>query len=346
MGAAHGEACRGAIHELYGLRIANAIEQAMTYGQRQTDETKLLGLAERSRPIVERFHPEGWEEIEGIAAGAGLQPIQVWAMNALTDLRDVAAFAEVPAPDGLGCSSFVVQGNRTAGRPFCGQTWDLMTDNMPFVHMVRRRPVNGPTTLCLTTTGCLSLIGMNEHGVAIGTTNIRAYDSRLGVGYLDVIHRALNARSLTDARRVIEQAPRAGAHYFYVLDAAGAAVAIECTATQHHSVSVETGGYVHCNHMVCASNLELEVKGTPMGSSAFRQQRLTTLLNDGPAPLNECDLMAFLGDAEGGENAISRHDFNGISSNGAVVMEPAAGQLWAVHGPADQGQWVHMLVAG
>ncbi len=345
MGQAHGEACRDLVHALYNRRIANAVEQARTYGGRTIDEAGLLSLSDRCVPMVQTFHPEGWDELCGIAEGAGLTPAQVWTMNALTDLRDVAAFADISPADGEGCSSFVVQADRTAqGRRFCGQTWDLSTDNMPHVLMVRRTPTDGPETLCLTTTGCLSLVGMNAYGVAVGTTNIRSYDSRLGVCYLDVIHKALTASTTASAQTIISEAPRAGAHYFFVLDASGAAVALECTAAQHEAVPVSYGAYIHCNHFLAPSLLELEVKGTPMASSHHRQARLTALLESASAPITPDDLMAFLSDREGGANAISRHDFAGISSNGAIIIEPTQGQLWAVHGPPDAGQWQRMTV--
>ena len=345
MGQAHGEACRDLIHALYSRRVANAIEQALTYGGRTIDEAGLLSLSDRCVPLVQAFHPSGWDELCGIADGAGLTPTQIWTMNALTDLRDVAAFADLSPADGEGCSSFVVQGDRTAeGRRYCGQTWDLSTDNMPHVLMVRRTPTEGPETLCLTTTGCLSLVGMNADGVAVGTTNIRSYDSRIGVCYLDVIHKALTASTTDAARAIITEAPRAGAHYFFVLDAAGAASAIECTAAQHEAVPVSTGAYIHCNHFLAAALLELEVKGTPTASSHHRQSRLTTLIESASAPITPDALMTFLADTAGGANAISRHDFAGISSNGAVILEPGRGQLWAVHGPPDAGQWQRMTM--
>ena len=343
MGAAFGEACRDEIRSLYALRINNAIEQAMSYGGRRTDERKLLTVAEQCLPIVQAYHPSGYEELEGVAAGAGLCLAQIWAMNALTDLRDLAAFSDLASADAEGCSSIVVGADVASdGVGLCGQTWDLSTDNMPFVLMVRRRPTTGPETLCLTTVGCLSLIGMNAHGVAVGTTNIRASDVRLGVGYLDVIHRALTAKSASEARTAISEAPRAAAHYFYVIDATGDAWAIECTAKAHESVDASQGVYVHCNHFLQAPLLDLEVRGTPMASSHHRQARLTELAKSAAHPLSESALMRSFEDTSGGDNAICRHDFNGISSNGAVVMAPSRRALWVVHGPPDSGRWTSM----
>lgn len=345
MGVEFGRRCRAEIEALYALRLANAVAQAREYGGRSVDEAWLLDVAGRCLPFVEAHHPAGLEELEGIAEGSGLALAQIWSMNALTDLRDVAAFSELPAPSVLpedeGCSSIVVHEQATASDvgPLTGQTWDLGTDNMPFVCMVRRRPTEGPATICLTTVGCLSLIGANDQGLAVGTTNLRSTDSRLGVGYLDVIHRMLASRSFDEARRSLFEARRSGAHYFYLASAEGRIATFEGTATCLAEQELTSGFSVHCNHMLQLENLGVEVRGTPTASTHRRQQRLEELARGAGAPLRPEDLRGFFADEDGGELAINRKDYQGVSSNASVVIAPALGVLWSVHGPADLGTW-------
>lgn len=337
LGIGFGEHCREAISELYAIRMANAIAQTKLYGRRTVSEADLLNLAEQCLEPVAEFHPAGLEELQGIAEGAQLDLAQIWAMNALTDLRDVAAFG--PPPDGEGCSSIMVSPPASStNEAYMAQTWDLGTDNMPYVRMVSRAPTDGPKTLCMTTVGCLSLIGLNEHGIAVGTTNLRTRDSRIGVGYLDVIHRALSMRTLEAAVKVVRTAPRAGAHYFSVVDGEGRAVGLECSATQVSEVPVAHGTYVHCNHGIEEAVMQREVPNTPMASSHYRQQRLEHLAAE-PSSLSPSDLKTFLADTEGGELAINRKDFGNISTNGAVVVAPGQRRLWVIHGPADSGEW-------
>lgn len=343
MGVAFARACGDAIAGLYEARVLNAIEQAAQYGGNHVTEGHLVEIGRASLPIVERYHPAGYEELAGIAEGSGMDLVRVWVMNALTDLRDIAAYTDVarwaPLVDGEGCSSFVLQGDRAAdGTAYVGQTWDLSTSNMPFVRLLRRRPKDGPSTLCLTTVGCLSLIGMNEAGIAVGTTNIRTLDARAGVCYLDVLHKALHQTDFESAVHEMVDAPRAGAHYFYVADAEGRAAGLECSAAKHARIDVPAGPYVHCNHVLEEQNAALEAPGTPVLSSHHRQGRLAALLEGGRQHTAE-DLMGFLADHEGAELSICRHDYNGISSNGSVIMNPATRRLWAVHGPACEGTW-------
>lgn len=336
MGRAFGEACRDQIGGLYAARVQNAITQAESYGGRTITEADVRQIARRSLPIVRDWAPRGIEELEGVAEGANLDIEQIWAMNALTDLRDVAAWGDPALWEAEGCSSFVVAPDVAKdGRSLCGQTWDLAADNMPYVLLVSRKPEGKPATRALTTVGCLSLIGMNEDGVAIGTTNIRTLDARLGVCYLDVIHAVLEETTLDGAVSRIRSAPRAGAHYFYVMDRKGLGAAVECSAQHAHVQSIDSGVYVHCNHTLMQPNAELEVKGTPTASTHHRQARMAELFD--ARDITPEDTFSHMSDLEGGANAICRRDYEGITSNAAVVMSPTDGTMWAVHGPPCEG---------
>jgi isopenicillin-N N-acyltransferase-like protein len=261
-------------------------------------------------------------------------------MNGLTDIRDVLAWGGELEALG-GCSAFMVQGDQTrSGKLLAGQTWDLATDNMPYVVGVERIPDAGPRTWSLTTVGCLSLIGLNEHGIAVGTTNIRTIDSRPGVTYLSMIHKALGARGLPDAIAAISSAQRAGAHFYWLICAAtvaGAegrerAFAIECTPTLVDTFELCEGTYVHTNHCMIPAHVAIE-GNTPSASSHARQGRLEQLIaaDSGQADLDVAK--RWLADRANGENAISRKDFAGISSNGAVVVEPGSRTIHVCHGP-------------
>jgi isopenicillin-N N-acyltransferase-like protein len=206
---------------------------------------------------------------------------------------------------------------------------------------VRRAPEGGPRTVSLTTDGCLSLIGLSEEGIAVGTTNIRTTDARAGVSYLDVIHRALSARTFEAAAAAVTDAPRAGAHYYHLADGQGRAAGIECTALRSARIDVAAGTYVHCNHVLVEAHCALEARG-PLASSRQRQARLAELLEGHPGAIRVPDLERFLADHRHGEDAICRHDLGGITSNASVILDPARRVLRAVQGPACAGRWIEV----
>ncbi|MEI6032905.1 MAG: C45 family peptidase [Verrucomicrobiae bacterium] len=167
----------------------------------------------------------------------------------------------------------IVAGDRVAsGHLLLGQTWDLHTDNMPFVRLVHRKPKNASETWSLTLAGCLTLVGINAEGIVVGNTNLETTDARIGVQYLTVLHRALRSRSLAEAVEVIYQAPRSAAHHYYVAGPDGVATGVECSATRAVCSEFKSGTYVHCNHALNAKIASLEVH-PPTPSSHHRQMR-------------------------------------------------------------------------
>ncbi|WP_052556648.1 C45 family autoproteolytic acyltransferase/hydolase [Enhygromyxa salina] len=344
IGEAFGRQCRAEIPLLYAARLRNAIGQAKLHGGRDVGEEAVLKVARACVEPTRAYHPDGFAELEGIARGAELPLEKILAMNGLTDLRDILAWGGELESLG-GCSAFMLGGNVTrTGKLLCGQTWDLATDNMPHVIAVHRRPSHSPQTWTLTTDGCLSLIGLNEAGIAIGTTNIRTTDARPGVTYLSMIHKALAASSLEDAALAISSAPRAGAHFYFLADASGRGLALECTPDHVDATPVEAGVYVHTNHCLVPANQAIE-SDTPSSSSHARQVRLEALIEADRGRADLDSAKRWLADRESDELGICRLGFNGISSNGAVIMEPQSGTIHVCHGPAHEAAWFDLRAA-
>lgn len=341
IGEAFGEISRPEIHELYRLRVDNAVAQALKYGGQRVDEAQLLAVAAASIDVTRDYHPDGFTELEGIAQGADLPLVKVLAMNGLTDFRDVLSWpGNVAAAhaDLGGCTAIVAHRDR-AGAIVCGQTWDLATDNLPFVIGMVRAPAGGPVTRTLTTDGCLSLIGMNDRGIAVGTTNIRTTDARPGVNYLSILHKALAQDSFEAAVQAVVTAPRAGAHFYYVADAERVTL-LECSARVAHRQDLARGVAVHANHCLLPENQAIE-GSPPTSSSRFRQARMEALASE-TKRLGPEVVQGFFADVAGGSDAICRDDIDGLNTNGAVVMVPEQGAIRIVQGVPSRGSWVDL----
>lgn len=299
---------------------------------------QILEVAAKCLKPTEEYDPIGYEEFTGIAHGANLTPEQCYVLQGLTDLRDVMALDS--APNGEGCSSLILGSDRsTTSSIILAQSWDLQTSNMPFVRLVHRRPDNGPQTISLTLTGCLSLIGINEYGIAVGTTNLQTTDARIGVQYLSVLHRALRCTTLLDAVECITQAPRASGHYYYAASPDGQAVGIECSATRHVIYPFNQGCFTHCNHALSEDIARFEAHA-PTPSTNHRQKRLTELLRNHTSPISMNDVKQFLSDHDGGpDRCICRHDHDNISTNAAVILSPATLEIYACRSHPHTGQW-------
>jgi isopenicillin-N N-acyltransferase-like protein len=340
MGEAFGEAFREPIAALYALRLENALRQATQFGGRPASEALLLRLAGACLTACEGYDARGSEELRGIARGSGQSPERVLAMQGLTDLRDGLAWGDLSELGADGCTAVLAQRDACVdGRPRMAQSWDLASDNAPFVVAVHRRPANALETWSVTTVGCLSLMGVNAAGLALGTTNLRTRDAGVGVPYLSLIHRALAERDAETAVRGIAAAPRAGAHSYLALDAAGEARVVECTGRLSQIFRVRAGTHVHTNHCQVPAHAALEAD-TPRRSSEARLARMRALVAERHGAIDGAWLRGCFADAAGGALAICRRDFDGISTNAAVVITPELGELWACAGvPDDPAKW-------
>lgn len=329
MGRAHGEAWRECIHEVCEHRLEVTIRFGGGHCAEWTRDT-LLAAMEPFVAAQAAWSPAVHDEFLGIAEAAGVSPAALMLGNGFTDLRDYAARR---APDAGECTTFTALPEATAdGALYLGQTWDMDQHMLPHVFVCRREPRDGPATLGVTTCGCLSLIGLNQHGVAIGNSNLRATDARVGVHYLAVIHQALAQSSLAAAAEVVRGAPRVSGHHYYLADAA-LAVHLETTAERCVELARDADCHVHSNDYRDAGNRALGMAIDPLGRSIERRCALSAALAAGPPSLESLQR-----GLEHPEVAVREPVLSSLTC-AAVVMRPASRELWATHGAPEPGGW-------
>lgn len=337
MGHAHGEQLRDEIHRFVGQRFA-ALEAYMKERD-LLDIPGFLAVGRECLRIAESWDPDGTRELLAIAEAADVDPVRLYSAGNMTDLRDVVLLP--PTASDEGCSALVVPPNLAAdSRLYAAQTWDLNPTDLEFVVAVHRKPAGGLESWSITCTGCLSLMGMNETGLTVGTTNIKARDTQPGVGYLSLLHRALASSNVSEAKAVIESAPRAAAHTYWLADAEGA-VELECGSRQVSERRLGSVPLTRTNHCMAPGLVQLQGEPTS-ASSAKRLERLDAWLGQGGQ--NVTTLRALFSDRSDGLDSVNRYleDDTGTSTNACMVGVPVRRELWACQGPADRGSWVRL----
>lgn len=337
MGHTHGEQLRDDIQRFVEQRF-EALEVYMTE-RNQLDIAGFLGAGAECLRISERWDEAGTRELRATAEAANVDVVRLYAAGNMTDLRDVVLLPSSEADE--GCSALVVPSNLSSDSAiYAAQTWDLNPTDLEFVVAVHRTPDRGPETWSITCTGCLSLMGMNERGLTVGTTNIKARDTQPGVGYLSLIHRALASENVAEAKESIRTAPRAAAHTYWLADAAGA-VELECGSRRVTERQLDSSPLTRTNH--CMAPALAALQGEPTSpSSAKRLQKLDAWLSQGGQ--NLATLRALFSDRSDGLLSINRYleDGTGTSTNACMIGTPARRELWACQGPADRSTWVQL----
>lgn len=335
MGQAHGEAARQLIRGFMSDRL-RAGEQ---FVRERRHDGSFLATAAACLAVLRDWDPAGWDEHHGVAAGAGVDPVGLYAAANLTDIRDAACFRPLASSaESEGCTAALVPAARSAsGAPLAAQTWDLNSPDVAFVVAVRRRPSDGPATVSITCAGCPSLIGLNAEGLAFGTTNLKVHGVRPGVPYLSILHRLSRCRDRAAAAAVVHTAPRAAAHNYWLADPSGIED-WECTADGAGRRSGEVP-LCRTNHCLDPANAAREVEA-PTASSLARLARVQETL---AAPrIAVGDLRTLFADRSRGRDSINRYpeDGTGTATNACVIAEPGERRLHACRGPADRGAWV------
>lgn len=334
LGQEQGEQLRERIGAFIDQRLTAFGEYSRERGGPNVEQFLAAGAA--CLRVFERWDPEGAAEHRGIAEAANVTPEALYGSTNMTDVRDVLL---LPSPKhDEGCTSLLVPASLSrSAQVIVGQTWDLNPTDLDFVVAVHRRPLHGPETWSVTCAGALSLTGMSAAGVAVGTTNIKTRRSRLGVGYLSLLHRAIRTRSAAEARSLVSAAPRAAAHTYWLADAEGA-TELECDPDTVIERRADTQPLARTNH--CLSDTMREAEGeAPTASSQKRLARASETLRAGDHDV--ASLQALMRDRSDGVDSINRYteDQQGTTTNACLIAIPARLELWACRGPADRGHW-------
>jgi isopenicillin-N N-acyltransferase-like protein len=110
------------------------------------------------RKLVADHAPDLLEEMDGIAAGAGVHPDEVLALNARGEIarNHASGFTEMD-----GCSSFVLLPEATGdGHVYCGQNWDWRAETEATTVLVRIVQPPKPTVIMQVEAG-----QVGRHGV-------------------------------------------------------------------------------------------------------------------------------------------------------------------------------------
>jgi isopenicillin-N N-acyltransferase-like protein len=339
MGCAYGARFKPQILRFVEMRLASAETYFADWGRGSVDQ--LLSVGAQCWEAAKSFHPEGAREHEGIASAVGISPERLYATTNMTDVRDVVLLPDVQPPsEDEGCTSALIPPAENHSGLY-GQTWDLNPPDIEYIVGLHRLPDHGLETWTVTCAGCLTLVGMNENGISVGTTNLKTWRSRVGVGYLSVLHKAVSQQTWSAASEVCERAPVAGAHSYWIGGSAGG-VEWERSPGEAFRRDTMSGAIGRANHCLFEPHQEREAV-SPTPSSQSRFDRVSALVQD-PEYHTVDGLKRLFGDRADGVNSINRYpeDQQGTTTNSVVITSPQERVMFACRGSADRGAWYRL----
>lgn len=355
LGYIHGKTYAKEIGELTEERLRLCCDPFWTGGQQVTLE-EVLTIGRACLRYHETFAPELMEEMRGMAEATGIGINELVIMNGFTDFVDIlanpAVLARHHAPqtragEVTDCTAFIVAPSASAdGCGYLGQTWDMHASATPYVLMLDVRPLQAPALMTFTIAGCVGMIGMNEHGVAVGINNLLGAEGRPGVHWVYVVRKMLAQRTVDEALAILQNAPLSGAHNYLLLgptvDGALRGYNVEHMASRFAVIPVHSV-YAHTNHCLIQEMFEVERprKALSHESTLARYDQASHFLNTQAGSITAETLMALTRCHEQDGPSVCAHVQPGydIESSGACIMSPSDGKLWALWGNPCQNDY-------
>jgi isopenicillin-N N-acyltransferase like protein len=181
--------------------------------------------------------PDLAEEVDGLAAGAGISRDEAWLLQLR---REILGYSRVTAGD---CTSYA----SVRGAPVLAQTVDL---NGNLDDQIAVLAVRGPRhrSLTLSFAGLLGYLGVNDAGVAIGLNLVLGGDWDRGVPpYLAIRHALDNADSVDHAVAILAGLPLASSRSFTICGQ-DKAVCVEALGAERRVL--EGKELFHTNHFL------------------------------------------------------------------------------------------------
>ncbi|HJS71024.1 MAG TPA: C45 family peptidase, partial [Gaiellaceae bacterium] len=207
-------------HPEAGKQIGRATADAI---RRSVGDANLdLALIERYRAVTCEHVPWVVEELDGAAAGAGVDTLAVFAAS----IEELA-----PAEATTGCSDLVVTGARTAdGHLLVAHTNDLYAEDEDEIVAIEWRVPGQPVAFTLGTGPWIS-VGWNDAGLSVTGNEVSPNDERVGIPRLLQVRDVLARRTLDEAVAASLHPARASAYNWVLAHSDGRAANVEASAT-------------------------------------------------------------------------------------------------------------------
>ena len=331
-------------HRTVGRQIGEACEAEIVpsverdLGPRYSRES-YRALAARYRTVTAQSYPWLIDELQGVAAGAGVDELDVFAAS----IEELWTEPTEAPPEGRGnpgpaspdrgkCSDLVATPPLTEdGATLVAHNNDLAAESEARLVALEWSVDDEPRMFTIGIGPWIS-VGWNAAGLSLTGNELTPNDERVGIPRLLQVRDILRQSSVDDAVKVALHPDRASSYCNLLAHRDGTVVCVEGSASDAELIRPEGGRLAHTNHYVAERMLGFEGDPRYARHSAVRYRRARTLLDDmaaGGEPVTTDALRAALGDHAGAPDSLCRHTEDGASSKTVFwcVADVSAGRV-------------------
>ena len=251
-GHSHGETLRERINEALKIWAQATMTSRGTRAPKDIDTycTEFLN-ATALIPHARRATPDLYDELVGIAEGAGQPLARILAYNLMDEQWWYDARPDAPPP---GCSLIATP---VRGGHLLAQNMDLPAHMDGSQVVLRLGGADIPQTLVLSAAGMIGLTGANDAGLAIGVnTLLMLRHAADGLPVAMALRHALGARNRADAVARLRGVGHASGQH-YALATSDGISSVECSALSCAPLPLPPDGVLlHTNHPLANGDVD------------------------------------------------------------------------------------------
>jgi isopenicillin-N N-acyltransferase like protein len=291
-------------HRQVGVQIGTATAAVVRRHADAVDAGRLAqAVAYRDATAAEL--PWLVEELDGVAEGAGADPLAVFAAS----IEEIWADAAVPAGR---CSDLVGCGPATAdGHVWVAHCNDLEPECEEELVALEWRVAGDPVSFTIGIGPWIS-VGFNSAGLALTGNELSPSDDRVGIPRLLLVRDILRRRTLEQAVLAAFHPRRASSYNNLLSHRDGGVVSVEGSATDAELLRPEGGTLAHTNHYTSARMSRYERDPGSTAGSRARQRSACAWLER--RPITPGLLREALSDHTGAPDSLCRHVEDGAAS--------------------------------
>jgi isopenicillin-N N-acyltransferase-like protein len=246
------------------------------------------------------------EELDGVAEGAGADPLAVFAAS----IEEIAVAEPAPASR---CSDLVATAPATPdGHVWAAHNNDLGPESEGELIALEWRVPGDPVSFTIGIGPWIS-VGFNSAGLALTGNELSPNDDRVGIPRLLLVRDILRRRTLAEAVEAALHPRRASSYNNLLSHRDGGVISVEGSATDAELLRPdERGTLAHTNHYTSPRMAAFERDPGDIEGSCTRQRAARSWLERGPATPDL--LRAALSDHEGAPDSLCRHVEHGAQS--------------------------------
>lgn len=302
--------------EIGGEQISQEIKESFAELPGGRTREQQLALAAEYRAFTEPRLPWLIEEFDGVAEGAGVDPLEFFASS----IEEIWYEPRTKKTQGR-CSDLVAGPAATAnGHLIVGHTNDLRPAAEPLITAIEKQVPGEPVTFQLGGVPWLS-VGWNSAGLSLTGNELSPNDEQIGISRSHQVFDMLRSTSLDQMLASAIRPDRASSYNNVLASSDGNVVNVEGSATDHELTGLDESAHlVHTNHYVCDRMIDFEGDPAYAKRSAVRYSRGRALLkSQPPASITIESMRGMLADHAGRPDSICRHA-EGAPGDGKTVF--------------------------